>query len=90
MENGLLGIPSISNRTQAVYLGRPVRFSGVIWPGHFAELFGESLGIVIADLERDDGTHVAEDGVGGRLVQLSQILVRNDQRQAVLARFAED
>ena len=32
VENGLLGIPSINRRSQAMYLGRQVSFSGVIWP----------------------------------------------------------
>ncbi len=57
--------------------------------GVFAELFGEALGIIAADLEGDDRADVAEDGVGGGLVQLSQVLVRHDQRQTVFAGFAE-
>ena len=58
--------------------------------GVFAELLGEALCVVAADLEGNDGADVTEDSVGGMLVQLSQILVRDDQRQAVLAGFAED
>ena len=39
--------------------------------GVFAELFGEAFGVVAADLEGDDRADVAEDGVGGGLVQLA-------------------
>ena len=43
-------------------------------------MLGEAFCVVAADLEGDDGADVAEDGVGGGLVQLSQILVCDDQR----------
>ena len=58
--------------------------------GVFAELFGEAFCVVAADLEGDDGADVAEDGVGGGLVQLSQLLVSDDQGQAIFSGFAED
>ena len=90
IENGLLGIPSIKRRTQAVYLGEAGEGFGGDLAGVLAELFGKAFCVVAADLEGDDGADVAEDGVGGRLVQLSQILVRHDQRQAILAGFTED
>ena len=41
----------------------------------FAELLGGSPGVVVADLEGDGRTDVAEDGVGGGFVPLSQVLV---------------
>ncbi len=40
-------------RTQAAYLGRAVRFSRVDLAGVFAELCGEALSVVAADLEGD-------------------------------------
>lgn len=43
--------------------------------GMFAELLGGSPGVVVADLEGDGRTDVAEDGVGGEFVPLSQVLV---------------
>lgn len=82
IENGLLGIPSISRRTQAVYLVEAGEvFEGVL-AGVFAKLFGKALGVVAADLGGNHGADVAKDGVGGGLVLLSQILVRDDESQA--------
>ncbi len=68
MENGLLGMPSMSRRTQAVYFEEAGEVLRGDLAGVFAELFGEEFCVVAADLEGDDGADVAEDGVGGGLV----------------------
>ena len=58
--------------------------------GVFAHLLGEAFGVVGADLEGDDGPDVAKDGVGGLFVELGEVLVGDDQGEAVLAGLAED
>ena len=56
----------------------------------FAHLLGKPHRVVGADLEGDDRADVAEDGVGGLVVELGQILVGDDQGEAVLAGLTED
>lgn len=58
--------------------------------GVFAELFGEDFRVVRADLEGDDRTDVAEHGIGGRIVQLLEVLMGDGQAQAILASLAQD
>ena len=63
-------------------------------------MFGHGFGIVYADSKADNGAHVAEHGVahlGGCLLvrrrlphELADVLVRHDEPELVLARFAED
>ncbi len=52
-------------------------------------MLGETHRVVGADLEGDHRADVAEDGVRGLVVELRQILVGDDQGEAVLAGFAE-
>ena len=56
----------------------------------FAHLFGEALCVVGADLEGDHRADVAEDGVRGLVVELGEVLVGDDQGEAVFAGLAED
>ncbi len=58
--------------------------------GVFAHLWGEAFCVVGADLEGDDRADVAEDGVRGLFVELRQVLVGDDQGEAVFAGLAED
>ncbi len=67
--------------------------SEVFWrelAGVFAHLFGELHCVVGADLEGDHRADVAEDGVGRRFIKLGEVLVGDDQGEAVLAGLAED
>ena len=61
--------------------------AGEIFGGHLAgvltNLLGKAFCVVAADLEGDDRAEVVKDGVGCRLVQLSQILVTSNAPSSV-------
>ncbi len=49
-----------------------------------AHLWGKTVGVVSADLEGDQAD-VAEDRIRGGIVELGEVLVCDDQGEAVLA-----
>lgn len=55
----------------------------------FRELLRENHGVVAADLEGDDGSDIAPDGICGLLVELGQVLVSDGETQPVFASFRE-
>ena len=75
-------------------VGCVLRKAGEVFGGElagvFAHLWGEAVGVVGADLEGDDRVDIAEDGVRGLVVELGQILVGDDEGEAVFAGLAED